>query len=95
MIRYLFLFTFFISIYIQSDLNNALIETYETSSNKNLINIVIKDNVDIKGKVTSAGSLALSNNTAKKMHLSLISLLMQTITFMEKQIFLSGQTLGL
>ena len=65
MIRYLFLFTFFISIYIQSDLNNALIETYNTSTNKDLINIVIKDNIDIKGKVTSAGSLALSKNIAK------------------------------
>ena len=65
MIRYLFLFTFFISIYIQSDLNNALIETYNTPTNKDLINIVIKDNIDIKGKVTSAGSLALSKNIAK------------------------------
>ena len=64
--RYLFLFTFYISIYIQSDLNNALIETYKTSTNKDLINIVIKDNIDIKGKVTSAGSLALSKNIAKK-----------------------------
>jgi Asp-tRNA(Asn)/Glu-tRNA(Gln) amidotransferase A subunit family amidase len=64
--RYLFLFTFCISIYIQSDLNNALIETYKTSTNKDLINIVIKDNIDIKGKVTSAGSLALSKNIAKK-----------------------------
>ena len=63
--RYLFLFTFCISIYIQSDLNNALIETYKTSTNKDLINIVIKDNIDIKGKVTSAGSLALSKNIAK------------------------------
>ena len=66
MTRYLFLFTFFISIYIQSDLNNALIETYKTSTNKELNNIVIKDNIDIKGKVTSAGSLALSKNIAKK-----------------------------
>jgi Asp-tRNA(Asn)/Glu-tRNA(Gln) amidotransferase A subunit family amidase len=64
--RYIFLFTFCISIYIQSDLNNALIETYKTSTNKDLINIVIKDNIDIKGKVTSAGSLALSKNIAKK-----------------------------
>ena len=64
--RYLFLFTFCISIYIKSDLNNALIETYKTSTNKELNNIVIKDNIDIKGKVTSAGSLALSKNIAKK-----------------------------
>ena len=66
MIRYLFLFIFFISIYMQSDLNNALIETYNTPTNKDLINIVIKDNIDIKGKVTSAGSLALSKNIAKE-----------------------------
>ena len=92
--RYLFLFTFCISIYIQSDLNNALIETYKTSTNKDLINIVIKDNIDIKGKVTSAGSLALSKNIAKKMHLLLRSLSMLTIKFMEKQIFLNGQILG-
>ena len=93
MIRFLFLFTFFISTYIQPDINNALVETYKTSSKNDLIKIVIKDNIDIEGKVTSAGSLALSGNIAKKMHLSLRSLLMQTMTFMEKQIFLNGQIL--
>ena len=67
MIKSLFLILFFyIATYTQADIHNALIETYETSSNKNLIKIVIKDNIDIKDKVTSAGSLALSNNTAKK-----------------------------
>lgn len=73
MFRYLLLFIFFISTYIQSDVNNAMIEIYETSHNEGLIKIVVKDNIDIKGKVTSAGSLALSNNIAKKMHLSLKS----------------------
>ena len=67
MIKPLFLILFFyLATYTQADLHNALIETYETSNNKNLIKIVIKDNIDIKGKVTSAGSLALSSNTAKK-----------------------------
>ena len=66
MIRFLFLFTFFISTYIQPDINNALVETYKTSSKNDLIKIVIKDNIDIEGKVTSAGSLALSGNIAKK-----------------------------
>ena len=67
MIKPLFLILFFyLATYTQADLHNALIETYKTSSNKNLIKIVIKDNIDIKGKVTSAGSLALSSNTAKK-----------------------------
>ena len=66
MIRYLFLFTFFITTYIQSDLHNALIEIYETSDNEDLTKIVLKDNIDIKGKVTSAGSLALSKNIAIK-----------------------------
>ena len=67
MIKPLFLILFFyLATYTQADLHNALIETYETSNKKNLIKIVIKDNIDIKGKVTSAGSLALSSNTAKK-----------------------------
>ena len=67
MIKPLFLILFFyLATYTQADLHNALIETYETSNNKNLIKIVIKDNIDIKSKVTSAGSLALSSNTAKK-----------------------------
>jgi len=66
MFRYLLLFIFFISTYIQSDVNNAMIEIYETSHNEGLIKIVVKDNIDIKDKVTSAGSLALSNNIAKK-----------------------------
>ena len=66
MFRYLLIFIFFISTYIQSDVNNAIIEIYETSHSEDLIKIVVKDNIDIKGKVTSAGSLALSKNIAKK-----------------------------
>ena len=46
------------------DSKNSLIEFYGKSNTK--INIVIKDNIDIQGKVTSAGSLALENNIAPK-----------------------------
>tara|TARA_B100000963_G_scaffold56823_1_gene44855 strand:- start:293 stop:1927 length:1635 start_codon:yes stop_codon:yes gene_type:complete len=46
------------------DTNNSLIEFYGKSKTK--INIVIKDNIDIQGKVTSAGSLALENNVASE-----------------------------
>ena len=42
---------------------NSLIEEYDFHSNK--INIVIKDNIDIKGRPTTAGSLALEENIAK------------------------------
>jgi len=52
--------------YLHSDdFNNALIEEY-SSSNNSYIDIVIKDNIDIKGLVTSAGSLALENNIAEE-----------------------------
>ena len=46
------------------DVNNSLIDFYGKSKNK--INIVIKDNIDIQEKVTSAGSLALKDNVANK-----------------------------
>ena len=46
------------------DSNNSLIEFYGNSKSK--INIVIKDNIDIEGKITSAGSLALEDNIASK-----------------------------
>ena len=46
------------------DTKNSLIEFYGISNTK--INIVIKDNIDIQGKVTSAGSLALEKNIASK-----------------------------
>ena len=49
-----------------NDFNNALIEEYPSSNKSNHIDIVIKDNIDIKGLVTSAGSLALENNIAKE-----------------------------
>ena len=44
------------------DSNNSLIEYYGNSDNK--INIVIKDNIDIEEKITSAGSIALNDNKA-------------------------------
>ena len=46
------------------DTNNSLIDFYGKSETK--INIVIKDNIDIQGKITSAGSLALKDNVANK-----------------------------
>lgn len=46
------------------DTNNSLIDFYGKSETN--INIVIKDNIDIQGKVTSAGSLALIDNVANK-----------------------------
>ncbi len=46
------------------DTNNSLIDYYGKSETK--INIVIKDNIDIQGKITSAGSLALKDNVANK-----------------------------
>ena len=46
------------------DSNNSLIEFYGNSKSK--INIVIKDNIDIEGEITSAGSLALEDNIASK-----------------------------
>ena len=66
MTKFLFTLVFFITTFIYSDTSNALIETYNNSSSKDQISIVIKDNIDIKDKVTSAGSLALSSNTAKE-----------------------------
>ena len=42
---------------------NSLIEEYDFHPSK--INIVIKDNIDIKGRPTTAGSLALEDNIAK------------------------------
>ena len=48
------------------DPNNSLIQRYPYSSNPNSVNIVVKDNIDIKSEVTSAGSLALADNIAEK-----------------------------
>lgn len=58
----LFLLVFSVSIYADFDKHNSLIKFYGKSDNK--INIVIKDNIDIAGEVTSAGSLALKENFA-------------------------------
>ena len=63
--KFLFFFVFYAAfVSSSSDENNSLIKYYGKSKNK--INIVIKDNIDIEGEVTSAGSLALEKNIAIK-----------------------------
>ena len=62
---YIFLLLFLITLNASNDEKNSLIEIYDNPNDINLINIVIKDNIDIGGKVTSAGSLALKDNIAK------------------------------
>ena len=64
--RYPFIFLFFFYHLAIADEFNSLIEEYSSSNNISKVNIVIKDNIDIKGKATTAGSLALVNNTAKE-----------------------------
>ena len=61
---YIFLLFFSILVNASNDEKNSLIEIYDSPYDTNLINIVIKDNIDIGGKVTSAGSLALKDNIA-------------------------------
>ena len=62
---YIFLLFFLVTVNASYDEKNSLIEIYDNPNDINLINIVIKDNIDIGGKVTSAGSLALQDNIAK------------------------------
>ena len=64
--KFLFILIFFSFNVLATNLDtkNSLIEFYGKSNTK--INIVIKDNIDIQGKVTSAGSLALEKNIASK-----------------------------
>ena len=62
---YIFLLFFSLTVSASNDEKNSLIEIYDNPNDINLINIVIKDNIDIGGKVTSAGSLALKDNIAK------------------------------
>ena len=62
---FIFLLFFLITVSASNDEKNSLIEIYDNPNDINLINIVIKDNIDIGGKVTSAGSLALKDNIAK------------------------------
>ena len=62
---YIFLLFFLITVSASNDEKNSLIEIYDNPNDINLINIVIKDNIDIGGKVTSAGSLALKDNIAQ------------------------------
>ena len=61
---YIFLLFFSILVNASNDEKNSLIEIYDNPNDTNLINIVVKDNIDIGGKVTSAGSLALKDNIA-------------------------------
>ncbi len=61
---YIFLLFFSTLVYTSNDEKNSLIEIYDNPNDTNLINIVVKDNIDIGGKVTSAGSLALKDNIA-------------------------------
>ena len=59
-------FLFLISAtFIFADEFNSLIEEYPNNDPLK-INIVIKDNIDIQGKATTAGSIALLNNIAQK-----------------------------
>ena len=60
----LFLVVFAVTLDAEFDKNNSLIEFYGLSDDK--INIVIKDNIDIEGEVTSAGSIALKDNIASE-----------------------------
>ena len=62
---YKFILFFTIIVNAADDEKNSLIELYENSSETNLTNIVVKDNIDIANKVTSAGSLALKDNIAE------------------------------
>ena len=62
---YIFLLFFSLFVNASNDEKNSLIEIYDNPNDINLINIVVKDNIDIGGKVTSAGSLALKDNIAK------------------------------
>ena len=61
--KFLLLFSLFVNA--SYDEKNSLIEIYDNPNDADLINIVVKDNIDIAGKVTSAGSLALKDNIAK------------------------------
>ena len=62
-----FILILFFSIVISAkDIKNSLIESYPNHSNSNLVNIVIKDNIDIENRVTSAGSIALKDNIASQ-----------------------------
>ena len=62
---YKFFLFFTIIVNAADDEKNSLIELYENPSETNLTNIVVKDNIDIANKVTSAGSLALKDNIAE------------------------------
>ena len=63
----LYKFLLFFSVFVNAtiDEKNSLIEIYENPNETNSINIVVKDNIDIANKITSAGSLALKDNVAQ------------------------------
>ena len=63
---FLLTFIFLSFLIIAEDEKNSLIEVYSKNIEVNSINIVLKDNIDIRNKITSAGSLALKDNIAKK-----------------------------
>ena len=60
----LFLAAFGVTLGADFDKNNSFIEFYGLSEDQT--NIVIKDNIDIGGEVTSAGSIALKDNIASE-----------------------------
>ena len=64
----LYKFLLFFSVFVNANIDekNSLIEIYENPNDTNSINIVIKDNIDMANKVTSAGSLALKDNIAQR-----------------------------
>ena len=61
----LFLISFTLLAHNEEDPFNAFIHI-DPFNSKLLVNIGIKDNIDVKGMITSAGSLALSNNYPNK-----------------------------
>ena len=93
--RYPFIFLFFFYHLAIADEFNSLIEEYSSSNNISKVNIVIKDNIDIKGKATTAGSLALVNNTAKENAFLIEKLLANNFHIKGKSNYLSGQIFDL
>ena len=91
--KFLLLFSLFVNA--SNDEKNSLIEIYDYPNDANLINIVVKDNIDIAGKVTSAGSLALKDNIADTDAFIIDKLKSANYYILEKQTYLNGQTLDL